>query len=290
VKFFLFSIFLIVFLNSCQSEKPKAIKKPEIKNTVIKKGPKEVWLSSGEWRPYLSKDLPHYGMGSYFVNKAFEEEGYKVKYLFYPWKRSIELAKNGEEGLDGSLLWSSNEERRKVFYFSDPVLKQNRYLYHRKDQKFEWDGLQSLSQTELVLMNGYAYGDTFEKARKEGVFKKIFITKSEEQALKMIYAKRAEATILLRKIFSNHVKKAFPKKEQREVFTFHPVPLDISVFYVILHKGKRGKELQAIFNRGLKKIKEKYGEKFVESTCSTDIKMVKTITESEREFFLESCK
>ena len=48
----------------------------------------KITLANGEWAPYLSENLKHYGYISRIVKEAFEEEGYEVEYVFLPWKRS----------------------------------------------------------------------------------------------------------------------------------------------------------------------------------------------------------
>lgn len=55
-----------------------------------------VVLSNGEWAPYLSENLPHYGAASHIVQAAFAAVDVEVRYEFYPWKRSYKLALEGE--------------------------------------------------------------------------------------------------------------------------------------------------------------------------------------------------
>lgn len=66
-------------------------------------------LTNGEWPPYLSKDLKHYGVASRIVTEAFDLEGIKVEYGFFPWERALELAKHGD--WDGSLVWFHTPKR-----------------------------------------------------------------------------------------------------------------------------------------------------------------------------------
>ena len=57
-----------------------------------------ITISSGEWPPYISQQLPHYGVTSQIVSEAFEQVGVTVKYEFLPWSRAIEAARAGEQG------------------------------------------------------------------------------------------------------------------------------------------------------------------------------------------------
>ncbi len=59
-------------------------------------------LTNGEWQPYLSKDVPHFGIASHIVTEAFALVGVEVEYGFFPWARSMKLAKVGR--WDGRVL------------------------------------------------------------------------------------------------------------------------------------------------------------------------------------------
>ena len=64
-------------------------------------------IANGEWPPYLSKELKHYGVASRIVAEAFALEGVKVKYGFFPWGRAYAVVQRGE--WDGSVIWTIKE-------------------------------------------------------------------------------------------------------------------------------------------------------------------------------------
>ncbi len=84
-------------------------------------------LTSGEWEPHISENLKHYGVVSHIITDAFESENIKVEYNFYPWKRSYILSKRGE--FDGSIVWAPSLERKKDFYFTDPVIVSKKVFF-----------------------------------------------------------------------------------------------------------------------------------------------------------------
>ena len=45
-------------------------------------------ITNGEWPPYMSKKLKHYGLASRITTEAFASQGVKVEYGFFPWARS----------------------------------------------------------------------------------------------------------------------------------------------------------------------------------------------------------
>ena len=81
---------------------------------------KIVRLTTGEWPPYISQNLPGKGVGLLIISEAFKLAGYDVEYSFYPWPRGYELGARGQ--WDGSVLWQKTPGRSKELLFSDRVI------------------------------------------------------------------------------------------------------------------------------------------------------------------------
>ena len=99
-------------------------------------------LTNGEWPPFLSEHAPHHGFASHIITEAFALVGVEVEYGFFPWKRSFKLAKEGK--WDGSAVWWENEERRKLFYFTDLVVPTKVVFFHLKSTEFDWTTYEDL--------------------------------------------------------------------------------------------------------------------------------------------------
>ncbi len=112
-------------------------------------------ITNGEWPPYLGQDEPGYGIASRIVTRAFERAGYDVEYEFYPWSRSLYLARDGQR--DGTAVWMPSEERREDFYISEPVIVTEYVFFHRTDMPFDWDDVQDLSGYRIGLTSDYDY-------------------------------------------------------------------------------------------------------------------------------------
>lgn len=106
----------------------------------------EIRITNGEWAPFVSKKLPHYGLTSHIVTEAYAKVGIKVKYGFFPWARVIDYVKRGE--WDSTLPWIRNEEREQIFHFSVPILAQEEVLFHLKNRPFPWSTLECLMLAE----------------------------------------------------------------------------------------------------------------------------------------------
>ncbi|WP_369602840.1 transporter substrate-binding domain-containing protein [Hahella sp. SMD15-11] len=208
-----------------------------------------ITLANGEWAPYLSEKLKKYGFVSDIVTQSFEREGVTVKYVFLPWKRGYEEAKNGK--LNGSLVWSRTEEREQFFDYSDPVIRLETVLFVRKGGGFDWDGTpQSLSGKSLGGVIGYSYG--LDEAEKAGTVKISRIT-SADANLQKVAAGRLDAFIEDRQVGMELVNK-LGLADKIEV---HPKPIKMRDYHLILNKKQpENKALMEKFNRGLKALRE----------------------------------
>lgn len=146
-----FSLLVLLFLNSV---------------TFIQAEDKNVILSTGEWKPYISKFMPYYGPLSRIVTEAFALEGIKVNYLFFPWKRSMIEAQNGE--VDGTSSWGYHEKRLNEFYHSDKVAEQKYAFFHLKSFKFDWQTYTDLKKIEIGATAGNDYHAEFQNAEADG--------------------------------------------------------------------------------------------------------------------------
>jgi polar amino acid transport system substrate-binding protein len=124
-------------------------------------------ITNGEWPPYLSEHLKHYGLASRIITEAFALEGVKVSYGFFPWKRSFILAQNGE--WDGTAVWFKSPGREQDFYISDPVIEASYVFFHLKSRRFDWNDVDSLKPYTIGATLEYNYGEAFEQAEKNGL-------------------------------------------------------------------------------------------------------------------------
>lgn len=211
-----------------------------------------VRLTNGEWPPFLSEKLPEYGLVSQIVNEAFKLEGITVKYDFFPWKRSYEVAKAGR--WDGSVVWRHSSERAKAFYFSDAVIAADRVFFHRKDVRFDWKNFDDLKDVSVGLTHGYAYGDDFEAAVKEKNIKTITDITDLVNFRKLL-GKRITVFACEKEVGDYLLRQNFSPKEIG-LITYHPKPLNSDPLYLLLNKkNKRNKKRLEIFNRGLAKLR-----------------------------------
>lgn len=213
---------------------------------------KTVKISVGEWPPFISQNLKHYGVAAHLVKEAFANEGYTVEYGFFPWKRSMILAESGE--WNGSMPWGMKQKRQEKFHYTAPLMKQVITLLHHKDLDVQWDTLKDLKEHRFGATRGYFYGKEFEEHEKSELLK-VRRTTSDIQNLKKLRVNRIDIFIVEKNVGVDLINKTFTPEEKSQ-FIFHPKSIDSSGLYLLLSKNTtNGADLTKTFNQGLKKLK-----------------------------------
>ena len=207
-----------------------------------------ITFANGEWAPYMSPKLKKSGYVSDIVVQAYKEEGIDVKWVFLPWKRGFEDAKEGK--YQGSLIWGYNDDRAKDFLYSDTVAELGTSLFYNKSNPIEWNEPTDLKKYKMGGVIGYAYG--IEELEKQGVLKIERIGKDVGN-YKKLAAGRLD--IVLEDTEVGH--ESINKLGMTEQLTAHPKTLKSRKYSVIISKkAPNAQALVDAFNRGLKKLKD----------------------------------
>lgn len=211
-----------------------------------------VVLSNGEWPPYLSERLPYYGSLSRVVTEAFESQGIKVDYRFYPWRRAYVEAQQGV--VQGSLLWTATPERKAEFLYSDPVYTTEDVLFYRKARPVHWQQLSDLSGFILGGAIGYTYGEEFGRLEDKGVLHVERIA-NEEMNFEKLLLGRVTAFPMDREVGRYMI--AHSPHNLADQVDFDPrVIMSAPLHLIITRKDPSGPEVLRKFNAGLAQLQQ----------------------------------
>ncbi|RDH43753.1 substrate-binding periplasmic protein [Zooshikella ganghwensis] len=211
-----------------------------------------VRIATGEWPPYISKKLKHYGVVSHVIKEAFAEENIKVVYTFFPWKRALKQVMNGN--WDASPSWVPTPERLHDFHFSDVVHTSSKVFFYLKDKPFEWRSINDLQNYTIGATLGYTYGETFDKSAENGQIIVVPL-RSDLLNFKMLLKGRIELFPVEKEVGFSILGEYF-SVEDRKRFTFHPKPvLETSHHLIFTKHAKKSLFLLDKFNQGLAKLK-----------------------------------
>lgn len=210
-----------------------------------------ITLSNGEWLPYLSESLPHYGIVSRIVSEAFALEGITVQYVFRPWPRAYAEAQRGL--VNGSLVWSvgpAATERAREFLSSDTVLEAQSVFFHRKGYHFKWTRDADLAGLRIGGVAGYEY--RFEDV--PGVH--LDRAPNEELNLRKLLAGRVDVVAASLDVGRYILRTRF-KPEEAAVITVAAVGRGSTQYRLIMRRADAANAgYIERFNRGLRKLKE----------------------------------
>ncbi len=206
-----------------------------------------VRLTNGEWAPYLSEHLPHYGAASHIVKEAFAAVGIETQYGFYPWNRSYKLAKEGK--WDGTLVWVYTPERAQDFLYTDVVIKEVEYLFHLKEKKIDWEKIEDLKGLTIGATLHTVY-PPLEGAETQGLLR-IERVGNYDNLYRRLLNHRIDAIPQVSQVGKYYLRTTL-SPEDREKITYSKTVLQERKYHVILSKVPKGnKELIALFNKGL---------------------------------------
>lgn len=215
-------------------------------------------IASGEWSPYISEHMPHYGIWSHIVTEAFAIQGITVEYGFFPWNRSLNYVSSGL--WDGSLGWVKTPERDLFALFpTTPIANVEDMcfvFFHRTDYEFDWETVEDLSGQHIGTMLGYAQTEQLIAARDSGIPLTLDIYGEELTNLKMLLANRFNLLVCAANICTELLKENFTPEEVALV-TYHPTPWDCPEYHLMISKkSPRAEEWIQIFEQGLQQLKD----------------------------------
>lgn len=200
------------------------------------------------WPPFLDPDHPAQGVATELVTAAFASQGYELKLTFRPWARAIANVKSGAADVLIGTWWT--QERTSFLAYSEPYIRNEIKFIKRREDTFEYQGLESLKDKTVGTVRGYGYGDDFNAAR--------FFTKEETPALlssiRKVIAGRIDLSLEDELVARSLITKEDPKLLDQIAFTQNA--LSSQTLHVSSGlKNPRHKELIDAFNKGLTNIK-----------------------------------
>lgn len=116
---------------------------------------------SDTWPPYTDPELTGNGLAINLVATALKRAGYPVSVRFESWSRTMQGVDIGVYDVVGAIWYT--DDRAKAFVFSEPYLTNVVKVVRRKDRAFAFNNLVDLAGKRIGVVNGYAYGDNFDR-------------------------------------------------------------------------------------------------------------------------------
>jgi polar amino acid transport system substrate-binding protein len=217
--------------------------------TDISAASKQIILAATEYSPYYGERLPNQGVITEIIREAFKQAGYDVKIKFLPWKRALEMTRQG----DFNALYTAwyRKEREQWFGFSDPLPIANEIgFYKRKNLKISYRTIEDLRPYKIGIVRGYSNPAEFDKAKLDTEE----VTEDRLNIQKLAVGRIDLA--LIDKIIGQHIiDTELPESAQKLEWLNPPLKID-NQYLMFSKKFDDYQEEIADFNRGLRQIIE----------------------------------
>jgi polar amino acid transport system substrate-binding protein len=137
----------------------------------------------------VAKDGRFIGMGPEIIRAVAARMGYGVRFEIYPWARAQAMVTQG--AADILVGPYKSPERLAALAFSERAFYQDDMVFYtRAGAGIGWSGdYAALKDTRMVIMNGWAYGAEFDRARP-GL--RVSVTNAVENGLKMLTSQHVD--------------------------------------------------------------------------------------------------
>lgn len=209
-----------------------------------------VHLTSLDWPPYSSKDLPNEGASIAVAKAAFAAMGYELKVTFLPWSRAVALAKNSDQyvGYFPEYFFETSD-----FVFSDAIGQGPLGFVEHQEAPIHWQTLDDLRGKTIGVVQDYVNTEAFDdKIANNEIDAEPVLT--DAQNIMKVAHKRIELAVIdpyvLAHLLGNHPSLLFANEQVQ----MNPTLLVIKALHVAFDNSEKGQRYQALFNEGLQKI------------------------------------
>lgn len=212
---------------------------------------KTIEMAGAEDNPpfmYAGPDGSPAGLYPILIGAVLDRMGYQMNLKTYPWSRALAMGTNGEAPLAGIY---KNEERLKIFDYSDAVYPNKLMLYVVKGKSFEYKDVSDLQGKSIGVMAGWTYGDAFDQALKNGSLRAEEVANDRDNFQKLILG-RVDCIIAESTIADQII------KEENYTSQVEMLPTPVIVFdaYLVFAKSANQTELLETFNATLAEMKQ----------------------------------
>lgn len=217
----------------------------------------KIFITNGEWAPYMGKQLKEGGMVSHIISEAFAAVEIDVEYGFFPWKRSYRYAVNGvgesNHRWHATAAWYYAEKREKDLRYSDMVYEANEVLFYLKSNPVVWKKDSDL-QGKRIGGTDYSPYPNLEPLREKGIIK-IIRSGEDDVQMQRLFFRNIDAVVVMKEVGLYYLAENLSDKDISEVSYVTQSVNKRHLYLLFSHKVEENKELIEKFNRGLRTIR-----------------------------------
>jgi polar amino acid transport system substrate-binding protein len=209
-----------------------------------------VTVSTLEWPPYTSAELPLGGAVSDIVVRAFGNIGVEADVLTLPWQRAVSTASDSDDV--AAYFPGYHCRHMEGFVASEPVGFGPLGLVENTNAPITWSTVDNLGEQELLIgtVLGYANTDEFDRMAQAGAID-VAPASDDLTNLRRLLRQRIDAAVIDRLVLAYLLATEPSLADGREQLVFDERPLSENTLYVCFNDDEEGRALRDRFNEGL---------------------------------------
>ena len=208
-------------------------------------------ISTLDWPPYTGGKLPSGGATTEVVRAAFANSAYEIDVAYRPWKRAIDMALKGTDGVI-AYFPGYHCNHREGFIASEPIGNGPLGFAEHVEAPITWDSIDSIGEQQLKIGTVLGYANTDEFDAKVGTGWILAIpSKDDITNLKKLVRKRIDAVVIDKFVLEYLKATDASIKSGRDNLQFNVRPLEDKTLYLCFRDDEEGHAMREIFNAGL---------------------------------------
>ena len=212
-----------------------------------------VTITTLEWPPYTSEELPKGGATTEVVRQAFEAAGMGINVATVPWKRAIAIAKEDE----AAVAYFPGYHCRHVdgFVASEPIGDGPLGFAQHVNAPVTWSDVDDIGEQKLRVgtVLGYANTDEFDEKAGTGWIRAI-PAPDDITNLRKLGRQRLDVAVIDKLVLSYLLATEASLADLADEIEFNDKPLEEKTLYMCFNDDEAGRALRDRFNAGLAQV------------------------------------
>lgn len=208
-------------------------------------------LVTGAFIPFSGEAVMKSGMSTEIITRAFAEVGYTIKVDFMPWKRGYRDTL--QHKYFGTFPYVKNEEREKLFLYSQPTYTARVFFFVRNNFKIKYTKDEDLKGLTTCVPLGYSTKE-IERFIKKGLIT-VQSPLTDESCFRMLEKGRVQLFSINEITGWRVIRKIYG--DTKGFRTLGDPLIDNSYHLIIPKSYPNGKKMIEQFNQGLDKVKQR---------------------------------
>jgi polar amino acid transport system substrate-binding protein len=207
-----------------------------------------------DWPPYTGSELPKGGATTQVVRAALAKVGYDIEVFYRPWKRAINMARKGSDGVL-AYFPGYHCDHRPEFVSSEPLGNGPLGFAEHADAPMTWKDFDDIGEQKLKIgtVLGYANTDEFD-AKVAAKLIHAIPANDDVTNLKKLLRKRIDAAVIDKFVLKYLQATEEGLKAGADNLQFNAKPLENKTLYLCFRDNEQGRSWKRLFNAGLAQI------------------------------------